>query len=150
MGTLPKEELKAKQLEKVIYFAAHMVTCGHGRRHADLGPAQGSGEEIRRNRRSEVKASTTSSRRSRLAPRTRVRRRQGIRTARPAARHREGNLTAVRSRFAEERELAKQAFTTSNALTSRQIIEDEVLYREMAFATASTSKAAWSQHASFV
>ena len=43
MGTLPKEELKAKQLEKVIYFAAHMVTfVDVDRRHADLGdlPAQ--------------------------------------------------------------------------------------------------------------
>jgi DNA-directed RNA polymerase subunit beta' len=27
MGTTPKEELKAKQLEKVIYFAANMVTA---------------------------------------------------------------------------------------------------------------------------
>ena len=38
MGTAPKEELKAKQLEKVIYFAAHMVTfVDVDRRHADLG-----------------------------------------------------------------------------------------------------------------
>ena len=36
MGTAPKEELKAKQLEKVIYFAAHMVTyVDETRRHDD-------------------------------------------------------------------------------------------------------------------
>ena len=40
----------------------------------------------------------------------------------------------MRSRFAEERELAKQAFDTfDEGLHSRQIIEDEVLYREMDF-----------------
>ena len=39
----------------------------------------------------------------------------------------------MRSRFAEERELAQQAFDTFEALHSRQIIEDEVLYREMEF-----------------
>ena len=39
----------------------------------------------------------------------------------------------MRSRFAEERELAKQAFDTFEGLHSRQIVEDEVLYREMDF-----------------
>ncbi len=39
----------------------------------------------------------------------------------------------MRSRFAEERDLAKQAFDTFEGLHSRQIIEDEVLYREMEF-----------------
>src|ERR1700712_2140695 len=37
MGTTPKEELKAKQLEKVIYFAASLVTwVDEERRQADL------------------------------------------------------------------------------------------------------------------
>ena len=45
----------------------------------------------------------------------------------------EKELDGVRSRFAEERELAKQAFDTFEGLHSRQIIEDEVLYREMDF-----------------
>ena len=37
MGTEPKEELKAKQLEKVIYFAANLVTyVDEEKRHADL------------------------------------------------------------------------------------------------------------------
>ena len=37
MGTEPKEELKAKQLEKVIYFAANLVTyVDEEQRHTDL------------------------------------------------------------------------------------------------------------------
>ena len=37
MGTEPREELKAKQLEKVIYFAANLVTwVDDEKRHADL------------------------------------------------------------------------------------------------------------------
>ncbi len=37
MGTEPREELKAKQLEKVIYFAANLVTwVDEEKRHADL------------------------------------------------------------------------------------------------------------------
>ena len=37
MGTEPREDLKAKQLEKVIYFAASMVvSVDEDRRHADL------------------------------------------------------------------------------------------------------------------
>ena len=37
MGTEAREELKAKQLEKVIYFAANLVTfVDEGRRHTDL------------------------------------------------------------------------------------------------------------------
>src|SRR5687768_1364897 len=37
MGTTPREELKAKQLEKVIYFAANLVTwVDEERRHTDL------------------------------------------------------------------------------------------------------------------
>jgi len=37
MGTEAREEIKAKQLEKVIYFAANLVTwVDEERRHADL------------------------------------------------------------------------------------------------------------------
>src|SRR5437763_6241932 len=37
MGTEAREELKAKQLEKVIYFAANLVTwVDDEKRHADL------------------------------------------------------------------------------------------------------------------
>src|SRR5512138_1126978 len=37
MGTTPREELKAKQLEKVIYFAANLVTwVDEDRRHEDM------------------------------------------------------------------------------------------------------------------
>ena len=53
MGTAPKEELKAKQLEKVIYFAAHMVTfVDVDKRHEDLAELRtGPGRRDRRDRR---------------------------------------------------------------------------------------------------
>ncbi len=41
MGTEPREELKAKQLEKVIYFAANLVTwVDDEKRHQDLPVAR--------------------------------------------------------------------------------------------------------------
>jgi len=55
----------------------------------------------------------------------------------------EKELDGVRSRFAEERELAKQAFDTFEGLHSRQIIEDEVLYREMDFRYGEYFEGAW-------
>src|SRR5947199_3685429 len=42
MGAEIREELKAKQLEKVIYFAANLVTLvDEDRRHADLPNLEG-------------------------------------------------------------------------------------------------------------
>src|ERR1700691_138497 len=42
MGTEAREELKAKQLEKVIYFAANLVTwVDEERRHEDLSALEG-------------------------------------------------------------------------------------------------------------
>jgi len=57
-GTAPKEELKAKQLEKVIYFAAHMVTfVDVDKRHDDLAELrQGLAEETLEIAEREVKA----------------------------------------------------------------------------------------------
>ena len=49
-GIEPKEELKAKQLEKVIYFAANLVTLGR-RGQAPRGPAEPRGRVPRRARR---------------------------------------------------------------------------------------------------
>ena len=49
MGTEVREELKAKQLEKVIYFAANLVVVGR-RGAAPRGPAQPRGRDARRAR----------------------------------------------------------------------------------------------------
>jgi DNA-directed RNA polymerase subunit beta' len=135
MGTAPKEELKAKQLEKVIYFAAHMVTfVDVDKRHADLAELrQALAEEILEIAEREVKA--LDNKLKEIEARAVKLESDGAKESelRALQRGTEKELDGVRSRFAEERELAKQAFDTFEALHSRQIIEDEVLYREMDF-----------------
>jgi DNA-directed RNA polymerase subunit beta' len=135
MGTAPKEELKAKQLEKVIYFAAHMVTfVDVDRRHADVAELrQGLAEELVEIADREVKA--LDNKLKEIEARAVKLEADGAKESelRALQRGTEKELDGVRSRFAEERELAKQAFDTFEGLHSRQIIEDEVLYREMDF-----------------
>src|ERR1700691_4106469 len=135
MGTLPKEELKAKQLEKVIYFAAHMVTyVDETRRHEDLAELRlGLNDEIVEIADREVKA--LDNKLKEIEARAAKLEADGAKESelRALQRGTEKELDGVRSRFAEERELAKQAFDTFEGLHSRQIIEDEVLYREMEF-----------------
>jgi len=135
MGTAPKEELKAKQLEKVIYFAAHMVTHVEvERRHDDLAELrQALTEEQleiaeRAAKALDAKLKDIEARAAKLET-------DGAKESelRALQRGTEKELDAVRGRFAEERELAKQAFDTFEGMHSRQIIEDEVLYREMEF-----------------
>ena len=135
MGTAPKEELKAKQLEKVIYFAAHMVTfVDVDKRHDDLAELrQGLAEETLEIAEREVKA--LDNKLKEIEARAVKLESDGAKESelRALQRGTEKELDGVRSRFAEERELAKQAFDTFEGLHSRQIIEDEVLYREMDF-----------------
>src|ERR1700734_1029489 len=135
MGTAPKEELKAKQLEKVIYFAAHMVTfVDVDKRHDDLAELRGGlAEEILEIAEREVKA--LDNKLKEIEARAVKLESDGAKESelRALQRGTEKELDGVRSRFAEERELAKQAFDTFEGLHSRQIIEDEVLYREMEF-----------------
>jgi DNA-directed RNA polymerase subunit beta' len=135
MGTAPKEELKAKQLEKVIYFAAHMVTHVEvERRHEDLADLrQALAEELLEIAEREAKA--LDAKLKDIEARAAKLETDGAKESelRALQRGTEKELDAVRTRFAEERELAKQAFDTFEGMHSRQIIEDEVLYREMEF-----------------
>jgi DNA-directed RNA polymerase subunit beta' len=135
MGTLPKEELKAKQLEKVIYFAAHMVTyVDETRRHDDLSDLRiGLQDELieigdREAKAVENKLKEIEARAAKLEA-------EGAKESeiRALQRSTEKELDVVRSRFSEERDLANRAFETFETLHSRAIIEDEVLYREMDF-----------------
>jgi DNA-directed RNA polymerase subunit beta' len=118
MGTAPKEELKAKQLEKVIYFAAHMVTHVEvERRHDDLAELrQALTEEQLEIAEREAKALDAK-----------------LKDIEARAAELETDGAKESELRAEERELAKQAFDTFEGMHSRQIIEDEVLYREMEF-----------------
>ena len=135
MGTAPKEELKAKQLEKVIYFAAHMITfVDVDKRHEDLAELRGAlSEELLEI--ADREASALDNKLKDIEARAAKLEAEGAKESelRTLQRNGEKELDTVRSRYAEERELAKQAFDTFEGLHSRQIIEDEVLYREMDF-----------------
>ena len=135
MGTAPKEELKAKQLEKVIYFAAHMVTfVDVDRRHDDLADLrQTLADELLEI--DEREATAIENKLRDIESRAEKLEADGAKESelRALQRGTEKELDAVRTRFAEERELARQSFDTFEGLHSRQIIEDEVLYREMEF-----------------
>ncbi len=133
MGTLPKEELKAKQLEKVIYFGANLVvTVDEERRHADLPELEA---EVRR----ELQA-VEGDRQLELA--TRQERLENdliaaeARNAKAAEmnalnRRADRDLEEIEEEFAEEREILERAWEVFVGLFSRQIIDDENLWREL-------------------
>jgi len=133
MGTAPKEELKAKQLEKVIYFAAHMITfVDADRRHEDLPELrQALREELDEIAEREAKA--VDNKLKSIEERAAKLEAEGGKETelRALQRGAEKEVEGVRARFAEERELAQQAFDTFETLHSRQIIEDETLFHAM-------------------
>ena len=110
MGTAPKEELKAKQLEKVIYFAAHMVTyVDETRRHDDLADLRvGLARRDPRDRRARS-ARPLDNKLKEIEARAAKLEADGAKESelRALQRGTEKELDGVRSRFAEERELAK-------------------------------------------
>ncbi len=132
-GLEPKEELKAKQLEKVIYFAANLVTwVDDEKRHADLPNLQAELaeelDEIRKateleiDRRFKELEGEIKSLESEEAKDSEVKSRQ---------RAGEKDVAAIRERGEAELELVQRAFDEFQSLFSRKIIEDEMLWREL-------------------
>ena len=105
-GIEPKEELKAKQLEKVIYFAANLVTwVDEDKRHENLADARG--RVPRRARRASARRSSSPSTAATRSSRTRPRR-ASPRAPTPRKmqeRRREGS-PAIRERYEMELDLA--------------------------------------------
>jgi DNA-directed RNA polymerase subunit beta' len=133
MGTEVREELKAKQLEKVIYFAAYLVThVDEERRHADLPnlEAELASEiaEIERQRDLEADRRLTA-----LETELAELEASGAKDSEIRARQRtiEREVTSVRENAAAEITLAKRAFDELADLHARKIIEDEPLWREL-------------------
>ena len=133
MGTLPKEELKAKQLEKVIYFGANLiVSVDTDRRDADMPELEA---EVRR----ELDAVETD-RRLELAGRQ-ERLEADLAAAeeskasdselRALQKRADKDLVEIQERFEAERESVERAWEVFTDLFSRQIIEDEELWREL-------------------
>ena len=133
MGTEPREELKAKQLEKVIYFAANLVTwVDEDRRHTDLPELEAELleelAEIERSRDLDVdhrfKALETEIAELEAA---------GAKDSEIKARQRASDkeLTSIRERAQAEIDLARRAFDEFKDLYARKIIEDEVVWRQL-------------------
>jgi len=133
MGTEPREELKAKQLEKVIYFAANLVTwVDEAKRHDDL-------PELESELRDEIadlekKRDLEIDRRFKLLEEELAElEKAGTKDTEVKARQRNGDkeIGSVRERFQSEIELAQRAFDEFKSLHSRKILEDEMLWREL-------------------
>ena len=133
MGTEAREELKAKQLEKVIYFAANLVTwVDEAKRHEDLPDLEAElGIEIAD---IEKKRDLEIDRRFKaLEAELADLEKSGAKDAEIKARQRnaEKEIAGVRERFQGEIELAQRSFDEFKSLHSRKILEDELLWREL-------------------
>ena len=133
MGTTPKEELKAKQLEKVIYFAANLVTyVDEERRQADLPTLEAEmlaeNDEITHEREVEL-----ARRHEELEAELGQMEKDGAKDADITARRKsaEKDLASIRERYESELDLLKRVWDEFRGLFARQILEDEMLWREM-------------------
>ncbi|MDA3040865.1 MAG: DNA-directed RNA polymerase subunit beta' [Actinomycetota bacterium] len=133
MGTEPREELKAKQLEKVIYFAASLVTwVDEERRHNDLPnlEAEVIGErdtiikemELRLAEEHEALEKELGQMEADGAKDTELRARR---------RSADKDLASVREQYEMELDVLDRAWDEFKGLFARQILDDEMLWREM-------------------
>ena len=133
MGTEPREELKAKQLEKVIYFAANLVTwVDEDKRHADLPELETELREeiadIEKKRDLDVDRKFKA-----IEAELTEMEKEGAKDTEVNARRRqaEKELAAIRERSDEEVDIANRSLAEFKSLHSRKIIEDELLWREL-------------------
>jgi DNA-directed RNA polymerase subunit beta' len=133
MGTEAREELKAKQLEKVIYFAANLVTfVDEEKRHGELPNLEAELAEelaeIERARDLDLDRRFKALEEELAALET-----EGAKDSEIKARQRQVDkeLAAIRERAEAELDLVKRAFDEFRDLHSRKIIEDELLWREL-------------------
>ncbi len=133
MGTEAREELKAKQLEKVIYFAANLVTwVDEERLHEDLDSLEADlAEEVKdleRQRDLEIDR-----RFKKLEADLAALEAEGAKDTELKATSRlaEREIAATRERFDADIDAARRAFDEVKDLYPRKIIEDEILWREL-------------------
>ena len=129
-GIEPKEELKAKQLEKVIYFAANLVTwVDEDKRHEDLQNLENEYLEERDAIQKELE----------LAIDRRYKELEGEAEAVEAEggdtkklrRDADKDIEALRERYEIELDLVARTWDEFKDLHSRKIIDDEMLWREL-------------------
>ena len=129
-GLEPKEELKAKQLEKVIYFAANLVTwIDEDKRHADLSNLEAEYLEERDAIRKELEIAIDR-RYKELEDAATASEAEGAdaRKLKTAAEKEIGN---IRERYDLELDLLARTWDEFKSLHSRLIIDDELLWREL-------------------
>ena len=133
MGTEAREELKAKQLEKVIYFAANLVTwVDDAKRHEDLANLEAElSEELAEIER--ARDLDLDKRFKALEDELAQMESDGAKDSELKARQRQVDkeLAAIRERADQELDLVKRTFDEFRNLHSRKIIEDELLWREL-------------------
>ena len=133
MGTEPREELKAKQLEKVIYFAANLViSVDEERRDADLPNLEadviGEREAIDNDMELDL-----ARRQKELEKELAELEKEKAKDTEIRARQRQGDkdLAEIREQFEFEKEMLDRAWDEFKDLFGRKIIEDEMLWREL-------------------
>jgi DNA-directed RNA polymerase subunit beta' len=133
MGSTPREELKAKQLEKVIYFAANIVTwVDEERRHNDLPNLEaevlGEKEAIEKERELAL-----AQRQDELEAEISGLEGEGAKDADLKARQKaaEKDLAVIRERYDLELDVLDRAWAEFKDIFARKIIEDEMLWREL-------------------
>ena len=129
-GIEPKEELKAKQLEKVIYFAANLVTwVDADKRHEDLPNLENELREEIDAIRKEIELNVN--RRSEEFEKEAVRMEAEGGDARKLKTAWEKDLAGIRERGEAEVELVQRTWDEFKDLHARKIIDDELLWREL-------------------
>ncbi|HEC10375.1 MAG TPA: DNA-directed RNA polymerase subunit beta' [Acidimicrobiales bacterium] len=133
MGTEIREELKAKQLERVIYFAANLVSwVDDEKRHEDLPRLE---EEMREELDAIAKERDLEIDRmfKELEAEVANLEAAGAKDKELKALQRDADreIAALREEYEEELELVQRVFDEFKDLHSRKIIEDELLWREL-------------------
>ena len=129
-GLEPREELKAKQLEKVIYFAANLVTwVDEDRRHEDLSSLEA--EYLAEKDELEKELELEIDRRYKeLEAEAEIAEAEGV-DAKKLRRDADKEIEALRERYMAEIDLVQRAWEEFKGMHSRLILEDELLWREL-------------------
>jgi DNA-directed RNA polymerase subunit beta' len=132
-GIEPREELKAKQLEKVIYFAANLVTwVDDDKRHADLENLEKEYLEERDAITKEIEL-TIDRRFKEGEEEAAALEAEGAKDSDVKNRQKavERDVAMIRERGEQELELLQRTWDEFRSLHSRKIIDDELLWREL-------------------
>src|SRR5215216_4245425 len=129
-GIEPKEELKAKQLEKVIYFAANLVTwVDEEKRHGDLQNLENEYLEERDAIQKELELAIDRRYKELEEEAERVEAEGG--DTKKLRRDADKDTEALRERYEIELDLVARTWDEFKDLHSRKILDDEMLWREL-------------------